>query len=185
MIFYQYTTSTVSIDNIMDTIMKGTPSSSIIDLHFYGSPNVNSLEDALFVIDKKRQNLINPYQHSFLVIEPIFFSNPSRNSALRTSNDLEEALNTYFKNDLYILSLVYLDNQKNMHSIVVLSDIEISLPESTQNRLTADILYDIILSSFPDANIDSINYDSIYVFNGKDTDLEYDGVVHLKFRLEN
>lgn len=185
MIFYQYTTSAVSVDNIMDTIMKGTPSSSIINLHFYGAPDVNSLEDALFVIDKKRQNLINPHQHSFLVIEPIIYNNSTLNSAIQTSANLAEALNTYFKNDLYILSLIYVDNQKNMHSIVVLSDIEISLPESTQNRLTADMLYDIISSAFLDSNIGSINYDSIYVFNGEDADLEYDGVVHLKFHLEN
>ena len=186
MVFYQYTTSVVSMETIINTLLKGAPTSAIIDLQLQGYPDIITLEDALAFIDQKRQTLYNPYQHSFMVIEPIFYDNLNQESAIHIAQKIAKGIYTYLNNDLFIINLVYCDKIEAIHPIIVLSDIEISLPESTTNTLPPDALWEILSTAVPDFHLKEITNDSLYIFNGsKDNNLAYDGVIHLKCHIEN
>lgn len=183
MVFYHQNLSSITPEVLTDTILCNCETPNILYLHFNDTPETATLHDALSIIDKKRECLLNPNRHSFLCLEPVYKKDISPNMMVMAVKHIADVLNAYFNGNLYIISVLYADDDGKIHPLIILSDIERHLQESSQERLLMQDLFHILTELLPEYTIDSLSMDALYLFNG--TDLPYDGIIHMKCYINN
>lgn len=180
MIFYQTTTQTVNNELLLDALLLHCKKPDIINLNFIGYPNVQTLEEALSIIETKRLKLHNPYNHNFLCIHIRYIPNIVSEDAVEYTNKVANSLSKHFHNDLYIISLVYRDDSGILHSVIIISDIEKSLDMSTMNYLEPIEVQSIFANALQNFYISPAAHRALFSFNGIDSELAYDGVFHVE-----
>lgn len=180
MIFHQQTTDTFTKDMLIDAILKNSSVVEPFHFHFGNYPMVNTLPDALDIIEEKRKTLINPDNHTFLCLELLLngVTNPNELSAI--TDRLADAINIHFHNDLFIISLVYLDKINTTHAVLCLSDIERSLPESSKFYLHSEVIDEIFANALLEFTVEQQTYKSLYLFRGVTAPLPYNGILHVE-----
>lgn len=180
MIFYQLTTDTVTKDFLTNIFFKGCPEPHILHTYFCGSPTLKTLSDFWNTIEEKRITLTNPYHHNFLCIEIQYDEKTDISTMTHFTDIAANSLNASFANDLFLFSIIYEDSNQKPHAIIIVSDIERSPNQSSTAFLSRELIMQIINDSWLDMYISKITSKSISVFNGKDGELAYDGVFHVK-----
>ena len=179
MFFYQQTTDTITQEQLIIAILDNHSLVHFQKLYFKGYPHIQTLPEALQVIDEKRKTLTNPTRHSFLCIEMEYEDIKDNDRRFSLSTHVADSINSFFNNDLFIVSLLYQDEQNISHSLIIISDIEKSLEKTSSFYLETNLLHQIIAGSLADCSIENVCYKSLYLFNGKDAELAYDGVIHV------
>lgn len=182
MYFYQATLPTITKETLIDAILRTNTISKLEYCSLHGYSNAKSLEDALDIIEAKRVNVLKPYNHTFLCIDLSTRLYNSMSEFINQNKNIATAINKFYDNDLFIISLVYKDNNDYLHSILVISDMECSLEEPTTRYLSEDILLPLINDTSNDTYYSEIFFEALYSFLPKEPTkpLAYDGVLHIK-----
>lgn len=180
MIFYQTTTNNVTLEMLKDFFFKDQTTPHIQEFHFLDFPNIQTLDEALHIIDEKRQTLKNPYQHSFICIKFLFEESILPDIQFFMINSIAETLNTYHDNDLFISTMLYSNDPLHIRNMILLSDIERSLSESSSIHFSYTQLPKIINDTLTGYYVSEIVQNALYLFNGDNTELAYDGIIVLQ-----
>ena len=180
MLFYQCTTTSVTPDDLKNAIFNNHEVKEILSFHFSGFNNIFSLDEALEEIDKKRLTLLYPYKHHFLNLELTFDDNISPENISKSINTAADYINSHYDYDLYISSMVYTNECDTLYGSICISNIEKSLPVPSRDQIPDELFRDALSDAFPDFTITPITSYALYVFSNEDTELTYDGVVHLR-----
>jgi len=183
MIFYQSTTDQITHQQLSDAIFQNSNPVQIKEFRFIGYPDITTLDDALQVIDAKRNTLNHPYQHGFLCIEIQYESTNDAIDPYSLANLIADSTNAFFNYDIFLITLLYQDEQQKLHPIIILSDIERSLDDVNTYHFTPIDLENIITDHLPDYQLDDICYKALYLFKGTATELPWDGVVHISCQI--
>ncbi|MBQ8559664.1 MAG: hypothetical protein IJ439_06765 [Tyzzerella sp.] len=143
-------------------------------------PEVQTLEEALVIIEVKRLRLLNPNNHNFLCINIHFEREINSQDIIANTNKAAEALNEYFLNDLHIISLVYRDYFGKIHSLLIVRDIEKSMDVSFTYYLEPRLIQEIFVNALPHFYISVVTNLALFSFNGDNCELPYDGVFHVE-----
>lgn len=180
MIFYQTTANNVTLEMLKEFFFKDQTTPHIQEFYFLNFPNVQTLDEALHIIDEKRQTLKNPYQHSFICIEFLFDENICSETQFPLINSIAEALNAYYDNDLFISTMLYSNDSLAVRNMILLSDIERSLSESTSVHFPYTQLPQIINDTLTGYYVPEIIQNALYLFNDDNTKPAYDGIIVLQ-----
>lgn len=82
-------------------------------------------------------------------------------------------------------SLSYQDDFDCTHALILLSDIEKSLSQSSSIFISIDELMENINHALNDCHVAQLTHNALYVFHGDETELAYDGVLHYRCVIEN
>ena len=180
MIFYQITTSNVTTDLLADCLLNHLIPAEILNFNFHGYSNVKTLKDALNVVERKRLKTTNPYSHTFLCFEIEYEEDTAPDKIINSTDKVADGINSYYLNDLFIISIVFKDEYDKIHAFIFISDLEKSLQESSDFHLSEELLCQLISECLPKFNISPLTYHTIYVFWGEDSDLAYENIFHVK-----
>ena len=180
MIFYQHTTDTIIKDMLIDAILKAHSSIKSLYFSFKNYPTVNTLSEALGIIEEKRKTLKNPNHHTFLCLELILNDYTNSHELSEAADKLADTINTYFGNDLFIMTMIYLGETNILHTVLCISDIERSLSESSTFYLNSELISNLFKNSFSDYKLDQQIYHALYSFSGISNPLPYDSIFHVK-----
>ena len=184
MVFYQTTTNTLTSQILKNAIFKNTLEPKLLTFHCRSLPNIKNLDNFMHAVEQKRKTLSNPIQHNFLCIE-VFHNNPMADSDARDCVDtIADALYDFYNQDIFICSIVYQDDFKQDHAIVLISDIEKSLTKSSSEILSIDTLRQNLNYELNGLHISQLLYDALYLFHGDKTELAYDGIIHYRCDVE-
>ena len=180
MIFYQATLPEVSLELIEECLIKRIPVEKTVYFDFIDHPDTNSLNEYLNTVDNKRKTLKNPYKHSFIYLELKSIINYSLDELITINKKVADAINIAFENDLFICSYIYQDTYRTLHSLIIISDIERSLPDASLRRLRYEDLHKFIHDSLLNYQICDLVQSALYLFSNKKGTIAYDGVISLQ-----
>lgn len=187
MVFYQSTMDLITYEQLADAIFQNSNPVQIKEFHFKGYPGITTLNDALQIIDAKRKTLLRPYQHSFLSMEVQYEGNNDVIEPYTLTTQIADSINAFFDYDIFLITLLYQDEQQKLHSVLILSDIEKSSDDVSTNYFSPTDLEKIITDTLPDYQLEDIFYTALYQFNGitAEAELPYDGIIHISSQIRH
>lgn len=184
MTVYQQTLSAITPSILENAIFNKRSVSNIQYFYFNGNPNTQTFHDALTTLHSKHKTLSYPDKQSFLCLEIQLRNTADINTASAILNRIADAINTALCHNLLFMTLIYQDDSC-IHPVIVISNIEKSPDMSHNFLLTPDTLMDILSTRLPEYDFKSIAYESLFAFDGSETELAYDGVVHISCQLSS
>lgn len=182
MVFYQSTLKEITLDTIKDSVFRGhTP--TYLHFNFIDYPNIKTFDEAFGIIETKRKTLLTPNTHGIMNIVLDYPEDTSTETMIKSTDSAARGFYNHFNQDLFIISMIFKDNDNYIRSYVTICDIEKSLPETSQNRLPEELIIEIINNSIENANIKEFYQDSLYLYNAESESLAYDGVFHLRCKI--
>lgn len=181
MYFRKVPSENFNIGLLGSCLLKEIPPVNILNLYFNGYDHVRNLGDYLEIIENKRQSLINPYNHAFLCFEMHYTDNPDIRTLIEYTNQIADSFSSFYDDDIFIISLVYTDVYNRIHPMILLADMEPFQPDSTNNYLSMERIFTLIMEPLPQYNDCDLINSAIFLFISEDDDQDpcYDRVYHL------
>ena len=111
-------------------------------------------------------------------------SNNDVHKSYDLTNQIADSINAFFDyNDIFLIALLYQDEQQILHPILILSDIERSLDDVSTYYFSPTDLENIITDRLPDYQLEGIYYKALYLFKGTTVELPYDGIIHISCKI--
>lgn len=179
MYFYQATLEEITFDTIKDAVFR-QHKPTYLHFNFIDYPDTKTFDKVFEIIEAKRKTLINPYSHGIMNLILDFDTDVSIESMITNTDTIALGIYNHFNQDLFVIAMVFRDNDHRLCSYITISDIEKSKEHTSQNQLPSELLTQIINNSLEEYEIHEIYQNSLYLYNAVDKPLSYDGVFHLK-----
>ena len=183
MFFENKTVTEVTADMLKQAIFMGHTPENVLYFSLINHPDISTFEDALCLLEQRREQLKNPYNHRFLCIHIQYDkSMMDFGIAATTVDNIARGFYEKCNGQAYALAMIYRDIYNHNQLCVILSDIEDSDEAEEPVIKEPAELIDIINASC-NLHIKQLRLSATYRFYGKEDSLSYRSVVHLSFHI--
>lgn len=185
MLFQNKIVTEVNTDTLKQAIFMSHTPESILYFPLINHPDITTFKDALCLIEQRREQLKNPYNHEFLCIHIEYdISRMNLGIAATTVDNIAKGFYEKCNGHAYALAMIYKGIYNVNQLCVILSDLEYS--DETEEPVIKEPaeLIDTINASC-NIYITELRLSATYRFYGKEDSntLSYSFVDHLSFRL--
>ena len=183
MLFQNETVTEVTTDMLKQAIFMGHTPENVLYFSLINHPDISTFDNSLCLIEQRREQFKNPYNHGFLCIHIEYDKNMMDfGIAATTVYNIAKRFYERCNGQAYALAMVYKDIYNQNQLCVILSDIEDS--DETEEPVIKEPaeLIDTINASC-NLHITELRLSATYRFFGKEDNLSYSFVKHLSFRI--